>query len=490
MLEDLSRIRYVDRQKDEVLVHEGAGYVCLMKLFPMCMYDDIPDDEDYRRFHMRFYIPREHFNDARKKIDRIIIMTNGLNQYDNYLLYDQLGSDFASLGLAAVLLPLPNHLNRHPRYRSKKPTAQQIKVKPSDALMENPLLLHEGYLQCKRELAQLRDHINRKQFEVAPYETNQKREYKHTESCSFYSHFFADNVRISYFGYSLGGATALCDFLDSEESLNACFLLNPAINLPQVEGSQIVGEEKWEEYIPALINAIRNYPDRDRLFEEIVIGQYAHDTKKLLQEHGQRLLFIFGGSDAFTKSTNAQTIIPDKWGSGMFFIPGMEHLVAESMEWKKWRMLIVKLISNFEENAARRVITEKELNKIREESKSDISEKERRERDEELYRATLLLTVRRMDDRKGERDEFRARRRMPLEKLRLGEMLGKKGYINFDGLWDALEEQRRCALRDAPEEQRMSRMRIGDILVDTFRLVTREQVEELALLQRPLEDEA
>jgi hypothetical protein len=114
MLEDLSRIRYVDRYKDEILVHEGAKYVCLMKLFPMCGLDTTPDEEDYRRFHMRFYIPREYFNDARKKIDRIIIMTNGLNEFDKYLLYDQLGSDVASLGLAAVLLPLPNHLNRHP----------------------------------------------------------------------------------------------------------------------------------------------------------------------------------------------------------------------------------------------------------------------------------------------------------------------------------------------------------------------------------------
>lgn len=489
MLEDLSRIRYVDRQKDEILVHEGAGYVCLMKLFPMCEYDSVPE-EDYRRFHMRFYIPREYFNDARRKIDRILIMTNGLNQYDNYLLYDQLGSDFASLGFAAVLLPLPNHLNRHPRYRVREPDAQRIKVKPSDALMDNPLLLHEGYLQCKEELAQLRDHINRKRVEADSGDASEHRKYNHNESCAFYNHFFADEVRISYFGYSLGGATVICDFLDSEKSLNACFLLNPAINLPQVEGSQIVGEERWEKYIPELVRAIRNYPERDRLFEEIVIGQYAHDTKKLLQKHGQRLLFIFGGSDAFTKSTNAQTIIPDKWGSGMFFIPGMEHLVAESKEWKKWRMLIVKLISNFEENAARRVITEDELDIIREESNSDIPDKERREREEELYRATLVLTVQRMDERKAERKEFRERRKMPFDKLRLGERLCKKGYINFDGLWDALEEQRRCALRDAPEEQRMSRMRIGDILVNVFRLVTREQVEEMASLRPRTEEEA
>lgn len=503
MLEDLSRIRYVDRQKDEILVHEGAKYVCLMKLFPMCRHDDIPPNEDYRRFHMRFYLPRENFNDARKKIDRIIIMTNGLDEFDKYLLYDQMGSDFASLGLAAVLLPLPDHLNRHTRYRLKKPDVQQIKAKLSDALAEEPLMLHDRYLQCKKELAQLRNHISWKRFEGNPEDPCKDRNRNPNGPCSFYRHFFADEVRVSYFGYSLGGATVLCDFLDFEQSLNACFLLNPAINLPKIEGSKMFGEEKWKKYVPELVSAIRNYPDKDKLFEEIVIGEYILNTRRLLQKHGHRLLFIFGGSDEFTKYTNSQIIMPVQWGSGMLIIPGINHLVAESEEWKKWRTLMVKLISDFEENAARRVITEEELdeirkeakeelNEVKEESDPDISEKEHRERDEELYRATLVGTVDRMDARKAERDKVRSLRRgnVPLAELRLGEMLYKKRYIKFDGLWDALEEQRRCALRDAPEAQRMSRMRIGDILVEVFRLATREQIEELASIQHRSKDEA
>jgi hypothetical protein len=182
--------------------------------------------------------------------------------------------------------------------------------------------------------------------------------------------------------------------------------------------------------------------------------------------------------------------MPENWGSGMFIIPGMDHLVAESEEWKKWRMLVVKLISDFEEKAARRVITEKKFDEIRKEVNSDISEKEHRERGEELFRAALLLTGLRIDQRKAEKDNLQECRKMPLEELRLGEMLYIKNQIDFDELWDALEEQRRCALRDALDEQRMSRMKIGDILVDVFRLVTREQVEELVSSQRRPKDEA
>jgi hypothetical protein len=295
----------------------------------------------------------------------------------------------------------------------------------------------------------------------------------------------------------------ICDFLDSEKDLNACFLLNPAINIPQIKGDKIekmhiARKETWDKYVPEIMNAMRNYPEKDKMFEEIVIGAYIQDSPKLLKKHGHRLLFIFGGSDEFTEYKNSETIMPEKWKSGMFIIPGIEHLVAEREEWKKWRMLLVKLISSFEENAARRVITQKELeeiiagkelNEIMEESDSNTSEKELIERKEELYRATLLLTVQRMNERKVARDEFRERRKLPIEGLRLGEMLAKKGQINFDDLWDALEEQRRCALPNAANEQRMSRMRIGDILVDVFRLVTREQVEELASIHRRGKDE-
>ncbi len=160
MLEDFSRIGHVNRFADQLLVDETAEYVCLMKLFPMCGIAEEVTEHSYRRFHLRFYIPREYFNDARKKISRVLIMTNGLDESDNYLLYDQLGTRLAALGLATVLLPLPNHLNRHVRYRLKQPDEEKIKSKPSDEITVKPEVLHERFMQYKDELRQLRSHIN------------------------------------------------------------------------------------------------------------------------------------------------------------------------------------------------------------------------------------------------------------------------------------------------------------------------------------------
>lgn len=470
MLENMSRIRHVDRLEEEIIVDETAEYVCLMKLFPMCGESGKVPEESYRRFHQRFYIPREYFNDARKKINKILIMTNGLDEFDKYLLYDQLGTRLAALGLPTVLLPLPDHLNRHVRYRLREPDKDKIKAKPSGEIVENPIVLHDRFLQYKGELKRLRRHINWK----AGAGLHDEYGCKNPEGvCSFYRHFFAEEVRVSYLGYSLGGATMLCDFLGTGKGLNACFLLNPAINLPAVNGSAMFGQDRWDSFIDDLSDVMRTYPEKDRLFEEILLGDYIRKTPKLLQENGRQLLFIFGGKDSFTSYKNAQGIMPEKWGSGMLIIPGIEHFVAENEEWKKWSTLAVKLICDFEGNAARRVITEEELDKIREEADSEVPLDERLERDEELYRATLLGTPRARDAWKAEREKVRSHRRgVAVEELPLGEMLIKEKVITFEQLWDALEEQRR------------SQAKIGDILVDVFKLATREQVEKSASTQR------
>ena len=481
MLEDMSRIRYVNRLEEVIIVHEGAEYVCLMKLFPTCEeVGDVPE-ENYRRFHLRYYIPREYFNDARKKIDRILIMTNGLNEFDKYLLYDQLGSRLASLGYAAVLLPLPDHLNRHIRYRLKQPSKDKMRAKPSDEITEKPMELHYRFLQFKKELARLCAHIDQKTRNPTCNDPK--------NPCSFYDHFFAPVVRVSYFGYSLGGATMLCDFLSCQERLNACFLLNPAIKLPVVDGKRLIGSQrKWKEFIRRLLIEFEAYkgPDKDEMFREILLAQFIIKSPELLRQHRQRLLFIYGGADTFTKRANSEDITPEETGSGMFIIPGVEHIVAGDPEWKKWSTLTVKLISDFEENAAREVITQKALEEFQSGKRdaSEISEEDFR-KSEEWYRPSLLGIPQRMAERQASKKEVEARvTETPLQNLRLGEMLLKERLIIFDELYDALDEQRR-----SHDEQRSSHKRIGDIFVDVFRLVSREQLEAVASIQsRPKGD--
>jgi hypothetical protein len=473
MLEDMSRIRYVDRQEDVILVEDSAEYVCLMKLFPMCWTRKVLPDEHYRRFHMRFYIPREYFNDAHRKIDRIIIMTNGLDEFKEYRLYDQLGSRLASLGLPAVLLPLPDHLNRHVRYRLREPGQDKITTRPFDEIFAKPMVLHERFLQYKSELAQLLNHINKK---------TRKRACDKPESpCSFYSHFFADVVRVSYLGFSLGGATMLCDFLDSQIRLNACFLLNPAIKLPEVKGKRLGfrDEEVWDDFVERLSTAYDEYkePDRDKRFGEILLGHII-SARRLLKEYRQKLLFIYGGADDFTHHENTKDITPRETGSGMFIIPGVKHNF-EGEEWQKWSTLTVKLISDFEENAARHVIPKPALKRSRKKKNVPEISEEEFHKTEEWYRPSLLKIQQNMTARADEEKKVANHiEATSLEDLRLGEMLRKRQLILPDEFYDILAEQR-C-----------SDLKIGDIAADVFRLVSREQVNETLGKQRRPKDEA
>lgn len=460
MLEDTSRIRYVDRQQDVILVEDSAEYVCLMKLFPMCSESEDLPEEAYRRFHMRFYIPREYFNDAHRKIDRIIIMTNGLDEFNDYRLYDQLGTRLASIGLPAVLLPLPDHLNRHVRYRLREPGQDKMKARPFTEIFEKPMVLHKRFLQYKGELARLLDHINK--------DTRNKIGCDEAENpCSFYRHFFADVVRVSYLGFSLGGATMLCDFLDSQTRLNACFLLNPAIKLREVNGRRLgIREVEWDDFVERLSTAYDQYPQpaRNTRFGEILLGHII-SARRLLKEYSQKLLFIYGGADDFTHHENTKDITPRETGSGMFIIPGVKHNF-EGEEWQKWSTLTVKLIADFEENAARQVIPKPALKRSLKRSGPKGSAEELHNT-EEWYRPSLLKIhedmTKRAEEEKSTAEHIEA---TPLEDLRLGEMLRKRQLISADELYDVLAEQR-C-----------SDLKIGDIAADVFRLVSREQVEE------------
>jgi hypothetical protein len=289
-------------------------------------------------------------------------------------------------------------------------------------------------------------------------------------------------VRISYFGFSLGGATMLCDFLDSQSRLNACFLLNPAIKLPSVDGRRLrLRQEEWDDFVIRLLTAYNEYKgsDKNTRFGEILLGHLI-DAPKLLRKYSQRLLFIYGGADTFTKHSNSADITQRETGSGLFMIPGVAHSIADNEEWQKWNTLTVKLISDFEENAARQVTTKEALNRFQSGKYGavEISEEEFR-KSEAWYRPFLLKIPQNMSERADE--EKKAAKRVEttlLEDLRLGGMLRKRQLISFEELYDILEE-RRC-----------SDLRVGDIAADVFRLVSREQVEELVEKQAHPKDAA
>jgi hypothetical protein len=509
-----SRVRVVDRSIDEQIVHQNGHYVCLMKLFPMCGIKGEVGYEDFSRFHLRYYLPRAFLADKSAKVDRLVIMANGLDELGHFTLYDELGSRLASRGIASVLLPLPDHLNRHMRFRMRNPTVYQLTVKPSEILMTEPLALHERFLQYRQEVSILLDHVR-----GARCSGDDK-------SCSFYRHVFSPRTRVSVLGYSLGAAAMLSNFLErledtqsDSDSINTCILLSAAVTLRNTRPIRMFDERQWLEYVRQLENAYSNlhvFPQgtevASRLFGAVCFGHQMYRVQELLKLHGRRFLFIYGGRDSITGADKLKDLVPENWGVSLLALPGINHFLAVDEEWKKWIGLVSNLIADFDENGTKTSITEKfalqetsvsldeasvvaakqeSLNNVVLRSKLlgydlELAREREVEKDQgkKIDREKLLKALRQFapetDFSKASPDFVRSTADFLRDK-KIGQVLFALDLITGRDLARAVDRQRRLAREGTPKQ-------IGSILVDDLDVLPRVHFEAIrSALQRSKE---
>ena len=65
-----SPVTYLQPFEDVINVWQTEGSTCFMKLFPLCGVDSEVPEEDWGRFHLRFYLPSEVLLDARRSVDQ------------------------------------------------------------------------------------------------------------------------------------------------------------------------------------------------------------------------------------------------------------------------------------------------------------------------------------------------------------------------------------------------------------------------------------
>lgn len=281
-------------------------------------------------------------------------------------------------------------------------------------------------------------------------------------------------------GYSLGAASLLSDYLESEAELNACFLLNGAINLRDIISEKLFPQPDWEKFIRRLEEEYRQHERGNRFFEEIFLGQYVNHSRDLLKKHGHRVLFMYGGRDSLTSYKILETITPKKWGSGMLVLPGINHFLGVDEQWKKWIGLVVKLILAFNENAVRQTITKEELHRqyAKENTGSiDLSTADREILEGQYYRASLIgLNPESVAESESEKERLkRITESTAFEELPLGLMLYKARMVTVEELSQAIRVHQE------------SKRRIGDVFVDVLKVVPRNHVEALASVQlRPV----
>jgi hypothetical protein len=344
-----TRVSYHDRNRDFSILTRDESHVRLFKLFPLCAAKKVSEN-DYRRFHLRYYIPRDIFDDKTRKIDKIIIMFNGLDEVDYFTLYDQLGQGLAKYGYASVLLPLPNHLNRNPKFRFNDPDKEE---RPSKMLLEERDKIFDIYKQVLGELKTLIKHIGGK----CRHQTEGR-------ECGFYDHMFSPDVSISLLGYSLGGLVALCGFLVNRDLISTCIMLNSGAKLDDIDVSDFIPIEDWKDMVAGIqkdwaIPASKSM--EARLFEKVFLGKSTSLLKMDLKEVSRRVCFIIGGADSVTKYKSIQDIEPDEHGVATLKLPGISHFVSLDMQWNKWFRLVVNTIAQFDDSANRETLTHSQI---------------------------------------------------------------------------------------------------------------------------------
>ena len=341
-----SKVRHFDRTDDGdvQVVYSDSNHFCILKLCPYA--DNNPPDNysDYRRFHVRYYIPKFVYNTKNKKIKKMVFLFNGLNELDHFTLYDQIGQVLCRRGVAAALIPMPDHLNRHPKWRYTNPTKEHINNKPLDDLKERPEGLHERFLQYMEEIEELYKVIRNSDI----YEGD-------LDTYCFYRHVFDPGTRISLLGYSLGGLAALSTFLAKPNRYNSCFLLNSGIQLKDIKlPESMISDDEWQKIVE---RASEKYKEEEgniysKYFGMLYIGNTPALAKKALRPHLRKLLFIFGGADSIIPMESISRLATHGKGLPIFQIPGISHFPAIDREWNNWSLFTVNLIAEFEDNAS------------------------------------------------------------------------------------------------------------------------------------------
>lgn len=207
--------------------------VCANDMIAKCWRDD-----NQNEFYVRCYLPKSKISakSRNERIDKLIIMFNGLDEILNYDLYDALGSQFATNGIASILLPTPYHLNRRciDQEATDKFGKKRYRIPSHYAVEERAMMYYYNYQKSMHELEDLLQCI-----------IGHDR-----DDHGFYSSLFNPSaLKITLFGFSLGGLRALGSALSLKSTypqISSCVTWNTGPGLIDANVGRIgANVEHW-----------------------------------------------------------------------------------------------------------------------------------------------------------------------------------------------------------------------------------------------------
>ena len=215
---------------------------------------------------------------------------------------------------------------------------------PQPAFLEEPDKIYNAYNQNIREVKILITHL------LGMCESKPKK-----DCCAFFDQYFSADLKISLLGYSIGGLTALSNFLIQKFTFNSCILLNAGAKLEDIDVSEFQLVDKWKQTVKNLTNnhyQRHNGTREDNIFDMLFLGNRLSFLKDELQGESRKILFVLGGADSVTKLKSIRDIEPDRHGLATLQLPGIHHFLSIDTHWDQWFPVVNEMIRSFDESAS------------------------------------------------------------------------------------------------------------------------------------------
>lgn len=349
-----SKLRFYDTSENTIFDYHGTHHVRVLKRFesPADPYGDRHAADllnlDYNRlFHLRFYLPKSGLIRVGQKIKDVVLMFNGLNEIEHFDLYDILGQYLSEQGIAAVLLPTPFHLNRSGFYEAEDKQHFKHFRQPHEFLFENPMLM---YYNCKQSMLD-GDLLIRKL----------KQEQTDPSDLGFYGSLFDEELRVSIFGFSLGGLRALASFVRQPNKFHTCIVFNSGVELSLLNTSSInIEHERWQRFVGDLTSKAseRVHAESDSQlqgFNEVFLGAWPNHLRQVLKDYSQKVLFVLSGADPIMKPELLRSIAFEGHGLTVLQIAGVGHIPTIDPQWSPWLDRVFQFIIRFVSHTGRNV---------------------------------------------------------------------------------------------------------------------------------------
>jgi hypothetical protein len=338
--------------------YDTPNYVRIMKRFTTPDIEAQDDKEpelieskSQGTFYLRCYFPKRAIVQAENsgRIRDVVIMINGLNETTRFDFYDQLASHFASLNVASILIPTPYHLNRRTITDDKKIREPLYMAK------DNPMLFYYNFKRSIHEIENLCDRIIGN--------------INHPEDLGFYDAYFArgskTNIRITLFGYSLGGLRALGCFMKGEQEENrryhSCIAFNSTADPFEADLEKLGFRKKDFEQIKKAVNkainsgSITAISDESKLIRRIFVWLYNRNNDAefvdALKLQSKKFLMVQSAADEIVARGNEWNITDPKHGLNSIVVAGVGHIVMRDKNWHQYLATLSNQLTMFMQNA-------------------------------------------------------------------------------------------------------------------------------------------